>query len=93
MVSKFLLVLVSLVLTASVASAQQIYKWKDKKGQWHFSDAPPAEVKTERMKGMDIPPKSAQPITGMGVRMGVRSCNHTSLLLDSSFVSRLLTVA
>lgn len=29
------------VLCASVASAQDIYKWKDDKGQWHFSQTPP----------------------------------------------------
>lgn len=34
--------LVAVVFFPLVASAQDIYKWKDKKGQWHFSDqAPP----------------------------------------------------
>jgi hypothetical protein len=26
-----------------------IYRWKDKKGQWQFSDTPAAHIKTERM--------------------------------------------
>ena len=63
MATRFLSLLVLLALFFSVALAQQIYKWKDKEGQWHFSDAPPAEVRAERLKGLDIPPKSAQPIT------------------------------
>jgi len=65
--SRIVSVLVSLVLTSSIASAQQIYKWKDKKGQWHFSDAPPADIKAEQVKGLDIgpippmPPQIAEP--------------------------------
>jgi len=65
--SKFLSVLVVLFLFSSVASAQQIYKWKDKKGQWHFSDHPPADVRAEKVKGLDIgpippmPPQHAEP--------------------------------
>ena len=63
MSSKSTSILVLLVLFSSVALAQQIYKWKDEKGKWHISNAPPAEVKAERLKGLDIPQKSAQPYT------------------------------
>jgi len=67
MASRFTSVLVLLVLFSTVAFAQQIYKWKDKKGQWHFSDHPPAEVRAEKVKGLDIgpvppvPPQDADP--------------------------------
>ena len=70
MVSRnLILVALLLVLIAPAALAQLIYKWKDKKGQWHFSDYPPAEVKAEKVKGLDIgpippiPPKIAKPPT------------------------------
>jgi len=56
MASKFLIALVSLVLAAYVVSAQQFYKWKDNKGQWHFSDNPPPEIRAEKVKGFDIGP-------------------------------------
>ncbi len=51
--SRFISVLVLLFLFSSVGFAQHIYKWKDKKGQWHFSDHPPAEVRAEKVKGLD----------------------------------------
>ncbi len=54
-----LLSIVLLVLFASTASAQQIFKWKDKKGQWHFSDTPPPGVTAKKVKGLDISPKSS----------------------------------
>ena len=59
--SRFTSVLVLLVLFIPVALAQQIYKWKDKKGQWHFSDHPPAEVRAEKVKGLDIGPIPPMP--------------------------------
>ena len=65
--SRFISVLVLLFLFSSVASAQQICKWKDNKGQWHFSDHPPAEVRAEKVRGIDIgpippmPPQIAEP--------------------------------
>ena len=59
MAAKFLSVLVSLVLTSSIAWAQQIYKWKDKKGQWHFADTAPQGVTAEKVRGLDISPKSS----------------------------------
>jgi len=70
--SKFPSVLVLLFLCSSVASAQQMYKWKDSKGQWHFSDNPPAEIRAEQVKGLDngpippTPPKIAEPPTLSG---------------------------
>lgn len=39
-------------ILSSPAIAQTIYKWKDEKGQWHFSQTPPAERKTEKV---DLP--------------------------------------
>jgi len=65
-------ILVLLVLFSTVALAQQIYKWKDKKGQWHFSDTPPAEVRAERVKGLEVgpvppvPPQIVEPPTTSG---------------------------
>jgi len=32
---------------------KQMYKWKDEKGQWHFSDAPPPGVKAQLVGGID----------------------------------------
>jgi len=66
---KLILVALLLVLIAPTALAQLIYKWKDKKGQWHFSDHPPAEVRAEKAKGLGIgpippvPPQIAEPPT------------------------------
>ena len=67
MAIRLLSVVVLLLLFAFTVSAQQIFKWKDKKGQWHFSDHPPAEIRAEQVKGLDIgpippmPPKIAEP--------------------------------
>ena len=38
------------VLFAQSASAQQIYKWKDEKGQWHYSDFLPNGVTAEKLE-------------------------------------------
>ncbi len=59
MAIRLLSVVVLLVLFAFTASAQQIFKWKDKKGQWHFSDTPPPGVTTKKVRGLDISPKSS----------------------------------
>jgi len=37
-----LLFVVLVVLFAQSALAQQFYKWKDQKGEWHYSDFPPS---------------------------------------------------
>ena len=47
------------VLFAQSALAQQFYKWKDQKGQWHYSDFPPSGVTAERMESGDNAQKSA----------------------------------
>ncbi len=52
-------VVVLVVFFAPTASAQQIFKWKDKKGQWHFSDTAPPGVSAEKVRGLDISPKSS----------------------------------
>ena len=59
MAIRILSVVVLLVLFASTVSAQQMFKWKDKKGQWHFSDTPPPGVTAEKVRGLDISPKSS----------------------------------
>jgi hypothetical protein len=56
---KQLIFLVLAVLFAQSALAQQIYKWKDEKGQWHYSDFPPSGVTAERMESGDNAQKSA----------------------------------
>ena len=56
MASKFPSVLVLLFLCSSVASAQQIYTWKDNKGLLHISNNPPAEVRAEKVRGLNIGP-------------------------------------
>lgn len=37
------------LLFASFLNAQTIYKWKDEKGQWHFSQTPPIHEKAEKV--------------------------------------------
>jgi hypothetical protein len=44
----FAAIIISLFpLFLSKASAQQIYKWKDQKGQWHFSDSPTGQANAQ----------------------------------------------
>ena len=52
---KQLLFLVLAVLFAQPALAQQIYKWKDEKGLWHYSDFLPSGVTAEKLETGDIP--------------------------------------
>ncbi len=59
MAIRLLSVVVLLVLFAFTASAQQIYRWKDKKVQWHFADTAPPGVTAEKVRGLDISPKSS----------------------------------
>jgi hypothetical protein len=56
---KQLLFVVLAVLFAQSALAQQFYRWKDEKGQWHYSDFPPSGVTAEKMKIGDNAQKSA----------------------------------
>lgn len=44
-----------LVLFASILSAQTIYKWKDEKGQWHFSQTPPPNAQGVEKRSMPMP--------------------------------------
>ena len=42
-----------LVLTLMPIAEAQIYKWKDERGRWQFSDKPPAdETKAKRVVGV-----------------------------------------
>lgn len=68
MAIRLLSAVVMLVLFAFTASAQQIFKWKDKKGQWHFSDTPPPGVTAEKVKGLDISPKSSPATSPFAIR-------------------------
>ena len=54
MAKRVLFLFLFLILFASVASAQQFYQWKDRKGLWNLSNNRPAGV-TEEM-GSDAPP-------------------------------------
>ena len=47
------------VFFAQHALAQEFYKWKDQKGQWHYSDFRPSRVTAERMESGDNAQKSA----------------------------------
>lgn len=47
---KQLLYVVLAVLFAQLALAQDIYRWKDKKGQWHYSDFLPPGVTAEKLE-------------------------------------------
>jgi len=45
------------LLFAAPASAQQIYKWQDTKGQWHFSQSPPPPgVQADVMREIETSP-------------------------------------
>jgi Domain of unknown function (DUF4124) len=52
---KQLIFVVLAVLFAQSALAQQFYKWKDEKGQWHYSDFPPSGVTAEKLGTGDTP--------------------------------------
>jgi Domain of unknown function (DUF4124) len=43
------------VFFAQPALAQEFYKWKDQKGQWHYSDFPPSGVTAEKLGTGDTP--------------------------------------
>ena len=73
---KQLLFLVLAVLSAQLALAQQIYKWKGEKGQWHYSDFLPSGVTAEKMETVDIPQSVSQPF--------VSSTNEQKKAEDSS---------
>ena len=52
---KQLIFVVLAVLFAQSVLAQQFYKWKDEKGQWHYSDFPPSGVTAEKLGTGDTP--------------------------------------
>ena len=56
---KQLLLVVLAILFAQSALAQQFYRWKDQKGQWHYSDFLPSGVTAEKMEIGDTAQKSA----------------------------------
>ncbi len=56
MANRFISLVVFLVFLAPAALAQQIYKWKDEMGRWHFSNAPAAGITVEKvMEGRSVP--------------------------------------
>ena len=58
---KQLLFVVLAILVRSECLAQQFYRWKDQKGQWHYSDLPPSGVTAEKLGTVDIPQSASQP--------------------------------
>jgi hypothetical protein len=59
MATKRVLIVVLAVFFTQLAWAQQFYKWKDEKGQWHYSDFPPSGVRAEKVGTGDTAKKSA----------------------------------
>ncbi|HEX9880040.1 MAG TPA: DUF4124 domain-containing protein [Candidatus Binatia bacterium] len=53
-----------LALWGAAALAQDLYRWKDASGQWHFSQNPPAGVAAERVKMPERPAESPPVSTG-----------------------------
>lgn len=68
MLIRSLLFAVPTILFAHIALAQQIYKWQDEKGQWHYSHVPPAGVKAEKVETGDAAqkPDPQPPVTSIG---------------------------
>ncbi len=56
MAIRFLFLFLFLILFASVASAQQFYQWKDRKGLWNLSNNRPAGVNEGQVKVIFYPP-------------------------------------
>ena len=56
MAKRVLFLFLFLILFASVASAQQFYQWKDRKGLWNFSNNRPAGVTEKQVKVIFYPP-------------------------------------
>ena len=54
-----LLLIILAVFFTQLALAQQFYKWKDEKGQWHYSDFSPSGATAEKMETVDTAQKSA----------------------------------
>jgi hypothetical protein len=77
---KQLLFVVLAVLFAQSALAQQFYRWKDEKGQWHYSDFPPSGVTAEKMETVDIPQSVSQPFVSStgGQKKAEDSSDHTT---------------
>ena len=75
-----LLFVVLAVFFAHSALAQQFYKWKDQKGQWHYSDFPPSEVMAQKMETVDIPQSVSQPFVSLtsGQKKAEDSSDHTT---------------
>lgn len=55
---KQLFLIVLAVFFTQLAWAQQFYKWKDEKGQWHYSDFAPTGVTAEKLAPGDTAQKS-----------------------------------
>jgi hypothetical protein len=55
------LLFVAVILFAQLASAQEIYRWQDERGQWHYSDFLPPGVTAEKFLIADTTQKSLSP--------------------------------
>jgi hypothetical protein len=75
-----LLFVVLAVFFGHSALAQQFYKWKDEKGQWHYSDFLPSGVTAETMETVDIPQSVSQPFVSStsGQKKAEDSSDHTT---------------
>src|SRR5262247_1510473 len=96
---KQLVFVVLAVLFAQSASAQQIYKWKDEKGQWHYSDFLPNGVTAEKLEiGHTTQEPVSQPsIASAGEQEKAKDSSDHSTQVGSGFdplgtVSRRLLV-
>jgi len=60
MANRYLSLVLLLILFTPVAFAQQIYKWKDENGQWHFSNTPAPEGEKKILPTGLLPPKEKE---------------------------------
>ena len=73
------------LLTASLAGAADIYRWTDAQGNVHFADAPPADVKSERLR-MDSKPTNPATVAAQEeqLSMRIREADELAQIKDES---------
>jgi hypothetical protein len=84
---KRLLFLVLAALSTQLAWAQQIYKWKDEKGQWHYSDILPSGVVAEKLELGDTaqgaPSQPSAPMPGEQ-KEAIQNSNHSNRVVPDA---------
>ena len=83
--SKQLLLIVLAAFFTQLAWAQQIYKWKDEKGQWHYSDFFPSGVTAEKVeRGDNTQGPALQPSapTPGEKKEAIQSSNHSNQVVS-----------